>query len=108
MITLYGIIAVRENAEILTMLSISLLCIVYIYHLWRISGLTGKRFTTWEWVKIYFFSIIIFLCGSCSFAKMFFPDNADALLDLLHLSGILEAFTIPYQTLLLKIIRLLI
>lgn len=108
MITLYGIIAVRENAQILMMLSVALLCFGYIYHLWRISGLTGRRFSTWEWSHIYILGIIVFLCCACSFAKVFFPDNADRLMSLLYINGLLDDLTIPYQTLLLKIIRLFI
>lgn len=105
MITLYGIIADRDNAQIITMLSIALLCFVYIVHLWKISGLTGKKFSTWEWAKIYVLGIIIFLSCVCSFAKVFFPDNADRLMSLLYISSFIDNVTRPYQTLLLKMVR---
>ncbi|MBR4571132.1 MAG: hypothetical protein IKO19_10790 [Candidatus Riflebacteria bacterium] len=108
MVELYGIVANTDNAEIITMLSIILLCVAYVAHIWKLAGLTGRRFDTWEWIQVYFFGTIIFLCSVCSFAKLVLPDNADQLLKLLYLDDILKYITVRYQTLLLKIIRAMI
>ena len=108
MTELYIIVQNQENAEIITMLSIILLCVAYLSHVWKLAGLTGRRFDTWEWIQVYFFGIIIFLCSVCSFAKLVFPDNADKLLQLLYLEDTLLYITKQYQTLLLKIIRAMI
>ncbi len=108
MIELYGIVANIDNAEIITMLSIILLCVAYVAHIWKLAGLTGRRFNSWEWIQVYFFGTIIFLCSVCSFAKLVLPDNADQLLKLLYLEDILKYITVRYQTLLLKIIRAMI
>ena len=105
MTQLYGIVADLDNAEIITMLTIGLICFGYIAHLWKIAGLTGRRFSSWEWFKVYVLGIMIFLCCSCSFAKVFFPDSAERLLDLLHFSSPLESLARPYQKILLRIIR---
>jgi hypothetical protein len=108
MIELYGIVSNIDNAEIITMLSIILLCVAYVAHIWKLAGLTGRRFDTWEWIQVYFFGTIIFLCSVCSFAKLVYPDNADKLLQLLYLEDTLLYITRQYQTLLLKIIRAMI
>ena len=108
MMELWNIVANIDNAQIITMLSIILLCVAYVSHIWRLAGLTGRRFDTWEWIQVYFFGIIIFLCSVCSFAKLVFPENADNLLELLYLKDTLLYITKQYQTLLLKIIRTMI
>lgn len=103
--TLYGIVSDPDNAQIITMLGIILLGIAYIAHIWKLAGLTGRRFSTWEWIQVYFFGIIVFLCGAISFAKLAFPQNAQKLLELLYLKDILEYLTKKVQTLLLTIIK---
>lgn len=108
MMELWNIVANIDNAQIITMLSIILLCVAYVSHIWKLAGLTGRRFDTWEWIQVYFFGIIIFLCSVCSFAKLVFPENADNLLELLYLKDTLLYITKQYQTLLLKIIRTMI
>ena len=105
MTELYIIVQNQENAEIITMLSIIILCVAYLAHVWKLAGLTGRRFSTWEWMQVYFFGIIIFLCSVCSFAKLVFPENAEKLLQLLYLEDTLLYITKQYQTLLLKIIH---
>lgn len=108
MVELYGIVADIDNAEILTMISIILVCVFFLVRVWKIAGLTGRRFTSWEWFQIYTFSITIFICGVVTFAKLLYPDNADKLLSLLHLDGVLLVLARTFQTVLLKIIRALI
>lgn len=105
MTELYIIVANYENAEIITMLSIIILCVAYLAHIWKLAGLTGRRFSTWEWIQVYFFGIIIFLCSVCSFAKLVFPENAEKLLQLLYLEDTLKFLTKKYQGLLLAIIN---
>ena len=107
MMELWNIVANIDNAQIITMLSIILLCVAYVSHIWKLAGLTGRRFDTWEWIQVYFFGIIIFLCSVCSFAKLVFPENADNLLELLYLKDTLLYITKQYQTLLLKIIHIM-
>ena len=105
MIELYGIVANIDNAEIITMLSIIILCVAYLAHIWKLAGLTGRRFSTWEWMQVYFFGTIIFLCSVCSFAKLVFPENAEKLLQLLYLEDTLNFLTKKYQSILLAIIN---
>lgn len=108
MVELYGIVADIDNAEILTMISIILICVFFLYRVWKIAGLTGRRFTSWEWFQVYTFSITIFICGVVTFAKLLYPSNADQLLALLHLDGVLLLLAKTLQTVLLKIIRAMI
>lgn len=105
MLELYGIVANIDNAELITMLCIILLGIAYIAHIWKLAGLTGRRFTTWEWIQVYFFGTLVFLCGLTSFAKLLFPENAQKLLELLCLDGVLTYLAKHLQTLLLSIIK---
>ena len=107
MVTLYGIVNDIDNAMIITLLSIALVCVAFLMRIWKIAGLTGRKFNTWEWFHIYLFSIIIFICGVVSFAKLLYPENADKLLELLHLDRLMEFLTRGYQSILLKIIRAL-
>ena len=104
MVTLYGIVSDIDNAMIITLLSIALVCVVFLMRIWKIAGLTGRRFTTWEWFHIYLFSIIIFICGVVSFAKFLYPENADKLLNLLHIDGLIMFLTRGYQAILIKLI----
>lgn len=108
MLELYGIVANIDNAEIITLLGIILFCALCMAHLWKIAGLTGRRFTTVEWIRIYFYSILIFLSGVVTFAKLFFPENAEKLLEILHLNRLLQYIATKVQILLLSIIRLML
>ena len=105
MVTLYTIVSDFDNAMIITLFSIALVCVALLMRIWKLAGLTGKKFSSWEWFHIYLFSIIIFICGVVSFAKFLYPENADKLLELLHLDRFLEFITRGYQSILLKIIR---
>ncbi len=108
MVTLYGIVSDIDNAMIITLFSIALVCVALLMRIWKIAGLTGRKFSTWEWFHVYLFSIIIFICGVVSFAKFLYPDNADRLLELLHIDRLMMFLTRGYQSILLKIIRILI
>lgn len=108
MIELYGQIANVENAMLLTMIGIILLCVAYVAHIWKLAGITGRHFTTWEWIQVYFFGFITFILSVCSFAKLMFPERADNLLQILHMYGLLLYLTKYFQAFLLAIIRRLI
>lgn len=108
MLTLYGIVADLDNAEIITMLSFVILSVAYLYNMYKNVGLIGRRFSTWEWIQIYALGFLIFLSLSFSFAKLVFPENADKLMSVLGLDGILNFLTVKYQSILLAIIRTMI
>ena len=108
MVTLYGIVSDIDNAVIITLITLALFCVFFLVRIWDIAGITGRKFSTWEWIQIYFFSIIIFICGVVSFAKFLYPENADKLLEILYLDRAIMFLTRGYQSFLLTIIRALI
>ncbi len=105
MVTLYGIVSDIDYAVIITLITLALFCVVFLVRIWDIAGITGRKFSTWEWIQIYFFSIVIFICGVVSFAKFLYPDNADKLLEILYLDKAVMFLTRGYQSFLLTLIR---
>jgi hypothetical protein len=108
MLELYGIVNDYDNAMIITLITIALICIALLVRIWKIAGLTGRKFSTWEWCHIYFFSIVIFFCGILTFAKFLYSENADKLLELIYLDRVMYFITKGYQEILLRIIRALL
>ncbi len=104
---LYSIVANPENGEIFTLLLIILLSFSYASFVWGNAKRLGNDLTTFQWGQVYTLGLVIFICGVTIFGKFIFPENAEALLALLRLEGILRYLTVNFQTIALAIIRAL-
>jgi hypothetical protein len=107
MFELYSIVANPENSEIFTLLLIVLLCFSYMSFVWGNAKRLGNDLTTFQWGQVYGFGLVLFICAASAFGKLFFPANAEALLSMLRLDGILRYLTVQFQTVALAIIRAL-
>lgn len=103
--TLYSLIADPEWAEILTLVTISLLCLAYASFVWGNAKQQNKRLSTGEWTMVYGLGMISFLSGILVFGKFVVPQNVDSLLETLRLDQALKYITQKFQAILISIIR---
>ena len=105
MSSLFTFVASYQNAEYLTIITIGLAILAYLSFIWGNANRLNVRLTLFQWTQIYVLGTMLFLCSVILLGKLIVPDNADSLLDLLHLNGFLHKATLQYQQVLLAILR---
>lgn len=105
MMTLYSIIASPDYAELLTLIMVVLVCVGYISFIMGNAKNLNKDLTGFETVLVYTLGILAFVSGATVFGKLFFPANAESLLELLYLKEPLKSLTQNFQILLLTALR---
>jgi len=105
MMTLYSIIASPENAELLTLIMVVLICAGYISFVLSNAKKLDKDLSSFETVLVYTLGILAFVSGATVFGKLFFPANAESLLELLYLKEPLKSLTQSFQLILLTALK---
>jgi hypothetical protein len=103
---IYRLVADPEWGEILTIVTIGLLCMSYMSFTWSNAKRLNKRISDFQWAQIYFMGLILFISGSILLGKLIVPANADKLLEILYLDGTLKYLTSKFQSFLLPILRM--
>jgi hypothetical protein len=104
---LYKLISDPGTGEILTLITIGLICLGYLSFIWGNSKKLNIRLTSLDWAQIYTFGLIVFVTGVILLGKLIVPTNADDLLQMLHIYEPLRYLTTRYQTFLLSLLRML-
>ncbi len=105
MMTLYSIIAAPDYAELLTLIMVILICAGYVSFVLSNAKKLDKDLTGFETVLVYTLGILAFVSGGTVFGKLFFPDNAESLLELLYLKEPLKSLTQTVQIILLTALK---
>jgi len=105
MMTLYSIIASPDYAELLTLIMVVLVCAGYISFVLSNAKKLDKDLSGFETILIYTLGILAFVSGATVFGKLFFPANAESLLELLYLKEPLKSLTQSVQVILLTALK---
>ena len=107
MMTLYSIVATPDYAELLTLTMVILVCVGYISFLYGNAQRLGNDLSGFETALVYLLGTLVFVSGTTIFGKLFFPANAESLLNLLYLKEPLNSLTQHFQIFLLTVLKML-
>ncbi|HOI91123.1 MAG TPA: hypothetical protein PLK28_11485 [Candidatus Rifleibacterium sp.] len=107
MMTLYSIVATPDYAELLTLTMVILVCVGYISFLYGNAQRLGNDLSGFETTLVYLLGTLVFVSGTTIFGKLFFPANAESLLNLLYLKEPLNSLTQHFQIFLLTVLKML-
>ncbi|HNS08948.1 MAG TPA: hypothetical protein PKN29_04560 [Candidatus Ozemobacteraceae bacterium] len=105
MMTLYSIVATPDYAEFLTLIMVILVCTGYISFMYGNAQRLGNDLSGFETMLVYVLGTLIFVSGTTIFGKLFFPANAESLLNLLYLKEPLNSLTLNFQIFLLTVLK---
>ena len=105
MYQLYALFSSFERVRIFTMMLTTLLGIGGMSWVWGNAKQTNIPLTSFGWAQIYVFGLISFLSAVLVLGMLIVPDNAEALLELIHAEGIVSWLTLQVQSFLLYLVR---
>jgi hypothetical protein len=105
---IYGVFQSLENCRIVTLILAVLFCLAWIQWITDNAEKENRKVAGFAWVQCFFAGFVAFLSGVLVFGGLFFPENAESLLDLLRIRPFLDNLSQFVQHLLLSLIKLLI
>lgn len=103
---LYRLISDPWIGELLTIITMGLLCLGYLSFVWGNSQRLNTQPSTLSWAQIYFFGLMVFLLGATLLGKLIVPRNTDELLNMVGLNDLLHYVTVRFQMFMQSLLRL--
>ena len=102
---LYSFFAAKDLARMFTLVLITLFGTGGVVWVRKNAHDAGVRLTSFGLVQFYIFGLIAFLSATLVVGFMIVPDNATALLELIHAGGIVDWMTSCVQDFMLYLIK---
>lgn len=102
---LYRIFVEFNNALLLTLVIICLASLSWISWIYGLAKQLNRRLTPFQWGQVYLAGGMCFCCGALFLGYLMYPQNAEALTELIRVKAPLGYLAKKVQAFMLMIIR---